>query len=134
MPRSPGARLLPAPPATQSGAGREMNHRKGVIEMNNKDAWTIYEKYLQGWNSESVAVRKNVAAEITTVDIKYRTRLHESGGRPEIIQDMMSFKEKFPGGHFEIGDVASHHDVALLTWVIVQGDGKVFVQGHDQIR
>ena len=105
-----------------------------TTEITNKDAWTIYEKYLEGWNSRSDDMRKKVAAEITTDNIQYRTRNHDLGGRTEIIADMASFQEKFPGGHFDVGDVSTHHDVALLTWVLVQADGKVFAQGHDQIR
>jgi hypothetical protein len=31
-------------------------------------------------------------------------------------------------------DVSAHHDVALLTWLLVQADGTVLVKGHDQIR
>jgi len=110
------------------------SERKEASGMTNKDAWTLYEKYLQGWNSTSDDVRKKVAAETTTDDVRYRTRLHDSGGRAEIIQDMAAFQSRFPGGHFEVGDVSTHHDVALLTWVLVQADGKVFAQGHDQIR
>jgi hypothetical protein len=30
-------------------------------------------------------------------------------------------------------DVSSHHNVALLTWVIIQADGKEFARGGDQI-
>ncbi len=102
--------------------------------MTNKDAWTLYEKYLQGWNTASDDVRKNIAADVTTEDIQYRTRLHDSGGRTEIVEDMASFQKRFPGGHVDIGDVSTPHDVALLTWVLVQADGKVVAQGHDQIR
>jgi hypothetical protein len=28
----------------------------------------------------------------------------------------------------------THHDVALLTWLLVQADGTVLAKGHDQIR
>ena len=30
--------------------------------------------------------------------------------------------------------MSAHHDVALLTCVLVQADGNVFAKGHDQIR
>ena len=110
------------------------NERKGVAEMTNKDAWTLYNKYLTGWNSGSDDVQKKVIAEVTTDSIEYRTRNHEMGGRAAIIEDIATFHKKFPGAHFETGDVSTHHDVALLTWVLVQADGKVFAQGHDQLR
>jgi hypothetical protein len=47
---------------------------------------------------------------------------------------MAAFQTKFPGGHFGIGDVSGHHEHALLTWVLVQADGTLLANGHDQIR
>jgi len=130
------ALLLLALTATYSGASEEVvkYERNGVAEMTNKDAWTLYEKYLQGWNATSDDMRKKIIAEVTTDNIQYRTRNHDLGGRAQIVADIATFHQKFPGGHFDIGDVSTHHDVALLTWVLVQADGKVFAQGHDQIR
>ena len=57
-----------------------------------------------------------------------------SRGRETAIEDMAAFQKSFPGGRFDVGDVSAHHDLALLTWVLVQADGKVFARGHDQIR
>ena len=57
-----------------------------------------------------------------------------SRGRETAIEDMAAFQKSFPGGRFDVGGVSAHHDVALLTWVLVQADGKVFARGHDQIR
>ena len=106
---------------------------KDAIKITNKDAWTLYEKYLQGWNSTSDEIRKKVAAEVTADNFQYRTRNHDLGGRPELLEDMASFQRRFPGEHFEIGDVSSHHNVAQLTWVIIQADGKEAARGGDQI-
>ncbi len=41
-----------------------------------------------------------------------------------MIDDMAEFQKKFPEGHFDLGDVSAYHDVALLTWLLVQADGK----------
>jgi len=52
---------------------------------------------------------------------------------------MAAFMKNFTGGRFEIGYVSSHyyvsshHNVAHLSWVLVQADGKVFAPGHDQL-
>lgn len=102
--------------------------------MTNQAAWNLYEKYVGAWNSDSIEHREHVAADILSGDIAYQTVRHALGtGRAQVIADMATFHEKFPGGHFEIGDVSSHHDVALLTWVIIQADGKEFARGHDQL-
>jgi hypothetical protein len=117
---------------TEPKGAHEMTD-KGAAEITNMDAWKLYGKYIEGWNSTSDEIRKNVAAEVTTDNFQYRTRNHDLGGRPELVEDMASFQRRFPGGHFEIGDVSSHHNVALLTWVIIQADGKEFARGGDQI-
>jgi hypothetical protein len=51
-----------------------------------------------------------------------------------IIGDMAAFQKKYPGGHFEVGDVSAHDNFALLTWVMILPDGKVLARGHDAIR
>jgi hypothetical protein len=102
--------------------------------MDNGEAWKIYEKYIGAWNATSVEQRLKIASEILSDGVEYYTPRHDrSVGQSKIMEDIASFHENFPGGHFEIGDVSAHHDVALLTWVIVQADGKVFAQGPDQI-
>ena len=70
---------------------------------------------------------------VVAAGVRYSTRNHELGDRRTVIADMAAFQQKFPGGHFDVADVAAHHDVALLTWVLVQADGTEFARGHDQI-
>lgn len=102
--------------------------------MTNKTAWKLYERYLEGWKAISAAERNTIVAEVLAEDVQYSTRLHESGNVQTVVEDMAAFQEKFPGSHFDIGDVSAHHEHALLTWVLVQADGTIFAQGHDQIR
>jgi len=102
--------------------------------MTNHEAWKLYEKYISAWNTTSIDQRLKIAAEVLSEDIQYQTVRHDlTTGRSLVIADMAVFHERFPGGHFEIGDVSSHHNVALLTWVIIQADGKEFARGHDQL-
>jgi len=102
--------------------------------MTNQEAWKIYQRYLEGWSAISEEQRERIAAEVIAVDAHYSTPQHASGGRETAIEDMVAFQKSFPGGRFDVGDVSAHHDVALLTWVLVQADGSVFARGHDQIR
>lgn len=102
--------------------------------MTNQEAWAIYENYIQAWKPISDERRRSLATESIAEDAQYSSPLLQAGGRESIIQRMSTFQEQFPGGHFEIGDVSAHHDVALLTWILVQADGTVFAKGHDQIR
>lgn len=104
------------------------------MTLTNGDAWKIYDRYLEGWKATSDDQRRKIAVEIIAEHAQYSTPRHTSGGRQTMIEDMATFQNRFPGGHFDIGDVSAHDDVALLTWVLVQADGKVFARGHDQIR
>ena len=102
--------------------------------MTNQEAWKIYERYVEGWSAISEQQRQRIVAEVIAGDASYSTPQHASGGRETAIEDMAAFQKSFPGGRFDVGDVSAHRDVALLTWVLVQADGKVFAKGHDQIR
>jgi hypothetical protein len=102
--------------------------------MTNREAWKIYETYLSAWNTTSMEERVRIAAETMIDTIDYHTVRHDwCVGRAQVIEDMATFHERFPGAHFEIGDVTTHHNVALLTWVIIQADGTEFARGHDQL-
>lgn len=104
------------------------------MTVTNQEAWAIYEKYTQAWKPISEELRRSLAFESIAEDARYSSPLLEEGGRESIIQRMSAFQEQFPGGRFDVGDVSAHHDVALLTWILVQGDGTVFAKGHDQIQ
>jgi len=102
--------------------------------MTNREAWQIYARYVDGWKAISEEQRAKTATEVIAEDVEYATPRHESGGRQTVIEDMAAFQAKFPGGHFDVEDVSAHHDVALLTWVLVQADGTIVAKGHDQLR
>ncbi|MDQ0390508.1 nuclear transport factor 2 family protein [Labrys monachus] len=102
--------------------------------MTNHESWKLYEKYLGAWNTTSIEERLKIATDVLSENIEYQTARYDlCTGRSQVIEDMATFHERFPGGHFEIGDVSSHHNVAVLTWVIIQADGKEFARGLDQI-
>ncbi|MCJ9671406.1 MULTISPECIES: nuclear transport factor 2 family protein [Neorhizobium] len=123
--------VLPIPASAQAVPGPAK--REGSA-MTNQEAWKIYKKYLSAWNTTSIEERLKIANEVLSENIEYHTARHDlTTGRSLVIEDMATFHERFPGGHFEIGDISSHHNVALLTWVIIQADGKEFARGGDQI-
>jgi hypothetical protein len=123
--------VLPIPVSAQAAPGS--TKIEGSV-MTNQEAWKLYEKYLSAWNTTSIEERLKIANDVLSENIEYQTARHDlSTGRSLVIEDMATFHERFPGGHFEIGDVSSHHNVALLTWVIIQADGKEFARGGDQI-
>jgi hypothetical protein len=125
--------LVPVPAQTGPQAGSKHKKEKAIM-LTNQDAWNVYERYVEGWKAISDEQRVKIAAEVIAADVQYSTPRHESGGRATMIEDMAAFQVRLPGGHVDIGDVSAHHDVAILTWVLVQADGTVVAKGHDQIR
>ena len=72
-------------------------------------------------------------AEVLDKDFHYQTPEFE-GGLDTLLEDMAGIQKKLPGAYFDVKDVSAHHDVALFTWLLVQADGIVLAQGHDQVR
>ncbi len=109
-------------------------NKKASTVIDKKTAWKLYSRLHTAWNSESLEERVKIAEEVLDENIEYQTVRHDTTfGRALVIEDMATFHERFPGGHFEIGDVSAHHNVALLTWVLIQANGKEFARGGDQI-
>lgn len=102
--------------------------------MTNGEARQIYGRYLDAWHSTDLEQRRAIACDVLVEKIEYHTVRHDwCTGRAQVIEDMATFHERFPGSHFEIGPVSTHHRVALLTWIIIQADGTEFARGHDQL-
>ena len=101
--------------------------------MTTQEAWQLYGKYAEAWKAISDEQRMKILAEVLVQDIQYFTPDFQ-GGFETVIEDMVGFQKKLPGARFEVEDVSTHHDVGLLTWVLVQSDGTVLGKGHDQIR
>lgn len=98
--------------------------------MTNLEAWKIYETYISAWNTNSIEERMKIASEVLSENIEYQTARHDlSTGRAQVIEDMAAFHQNFPGGHFEIGGVSAHHNVALLVWVIIRPMARSLPEG-----
>lgn len=102
--------------------------------MDSQEARALYERYLSAWNTTDMKKRSEIAAEVLSENIEYLTRNHDLSIGPKLVlEDMATFHQRFPGGHFETGGVSAHHNVALVTWIIIQADGKEAARGPDQI-
>lgn len=102
--------------------------------LTNESARALYAAYVEGWKPVSADERTAIANRVIAATATYATPNHAAADRATMIADMAAFQAKFPGGHFDIGDVSAHHDVALLTWILVKADGSEVARGHDQIR
>jgi hypothetical protein len=99
----------------------------------NQEVWKLYAQYANAWKPNSDQQRTRMLAEVLDKDFHYQTPEFE-GGLDILLEDMQGIQNKVPGGYFNVEDVSTHHDVSLLTWLLVQADGTVLAKGHDQIR
>lgn len=101
--------------------------------MTNLQALSIYQSYVEAWKPISDAQRKSILSEVFDENVEYLVPGYV-GGTDVAIEDMENFQKQYPGAHFEIENVSTHHEVALFKWVLILPDGKVTVKGHDCIR
>ncbi|MEK6397795.1 MAG: nuclear transport factor 2 family protein [Terriglobus sp.] len=101
--------------------------------MTKQQVWSLYETYAAVWKLVSSEERNNALTPLVDDSVQYLTQ-EFVGGREAILNDMESFRQKFPGCYFTVEDMASHHDVALFTWVLVMPDGTTPAKGHDYLR
>lgn len=101
--------------------------------MTNLQALSIYQSYVEAWKPISDEQRKSILSEVFDENVEYLVPGYV-GGTSVAIGDMEHFQKQYPGAHFDIENVSTHHDVALFKWVLILPDGKVTVKGHDCIR
>ncbi len=101
--------------------------------MTNLQALQVYQSYVEAWKPIPDAQRKRILAEVFAENVEYLVPEYV-GDASATIEDMDRFQKQYPGAHFEVENVSTHHEVALFKWVLVLPDGKVTVKGHDCIR
>jgi hypothetical protein len=101
--------------------------------ISNQQASNLYEQYVEAWKPISTEQRAKILTEIFPEDIQYLIPQFE-GGLEAVLEDLTQFQQKFPGAHFDIQDISTHHDVALFAGILVLADGTMPAKGHDQIR
>ena len=101
--------------------------------MTNLQALNVYQTYVEAWKPISDAQRKSILSEVFDENVEYLVPEYV-GGTSAAIEDMERFQKQYPGAHFDIENVSTHHEVALFKWVLILPDGKVTVKGHDCIR
>lgn len=101
--------------------------------MTHLQALQVYQSYVEAWKPISDVQRKNILAEVFDENVEYLVPEYV-GGISAAIEDMERFQKQYPGAHFEVENVSTHHEVALFKWVLILPNGKVTVKGHDCIR
>ena len=101
--------------------------------MTTQQALAVYQAYVEAWKPITHEQRKSILSEVFDDNVEYLVPQYV-GDSSAAIEDMERFQEQYPGAHFVIENVSTHHEVALFKWVLILPDGKVKVKGHDCIR
>ena len=101
--------------------------------MTSLEALNVYQRYVEAWKPIPDAQRESILSEVFDENVEYLVPQYV-GGTSAAIEDMERFQKQYPGAHFDIENVSTHHEVALFKWVLILPDGKVTVKGHDCIR
>ncbi len=92
--------------------------------MTTQQALNVYQAYVEAWKPITDEQRKSILREVFDDDVEYLVPQYV-GGASAAIEDMERFQKQYPGAHFAIENVSTHHEVALFKWVLVLPDGKV---------
>jgi hypothetical protein len=49
-------------------------------------------------------------------------------------KNLEAFQGRQPGGRFALRDCLPHHDVALVNWQLIKGDGTASNTGYDFVQ
>lgn len=89
---------------------------------------TIWDRYAQCWSAPE-SERNRFLATCVADDVTYRDPHQEALGRDALQRAMVAFAKQFPGQHFVIDGVTSHHLRSLARWRLVAPDGSTSMSG-----
>jgi hypothetical protein len=98
-----------------------------------QQALNVYQTYVEAWKPIPDTQRRSILSEVFDENVEYLVPKY-IGGTSAAIEDMERFQKQYPGAHFVVENVSTHHEVALFKWGLVLPDGKITVKGHDCIR
>jgi SnoaL-like domain len=90
---------------------------------------TVWETYAQAWKETSREAKASALRQSVSPECVYTDPLTIAHGHAELIQSMLDFHQKIPGGHFPLTYFLDHHNVSIARWNMVAGDGTVLGDG-----
>ena len=97
-------------------------------------AANLYKHYVTAFAAIPDDERRKILDSVLDTEVGYRNPTMEGTGTQIVLDDILIFQTKFPGGRFTLHSVSEHHDVALMEWQLVLADGTLGVRGHDAVR
>lgn len=90
---------------------------------------TIWETYARAWKETSREAKALALMQSASPECVYTDPLTTAHGHAQLIEYMLDFHRRVPGGHFPITYFLDHHDVSVARWNMATGDGTVIGEG-----
>lgn len=102
--------------------------------MTSDDMRLKWELYARAWSAKTDAERNRILDEVLSADFTYLDPRIACGSHAEVASNLKAFQERQPGGSFALRDILAHHDFAMVSWQLIQGDGTATNHGYDIVR
>jgi SnoaL-like domain len=93
------------------------------------DKRTTWETYANAWQVSTAQEKAHAIQQSVAPGCVYQDPLTIAKGHDELIAYMLAFHQQVPGGHFVTTYFLAHHDVSIVKWNMVSGDGAVIGDG-----
>jgi hypothetical protein len=104
------------------------------ISMKPEELCAQWEVYAKGWSAVSDAERQELFHKALSPTFTYLDPRIECKNQAEMLKNLEAFQERQPGGRFALRECLPHHDVALVNWQLIKGDGTPSNVGYDFVQ
>lgn len=102
--------------------------------MSSDDHLRTWEQYQSAWGPITEEQRRRLLVASTADDCVYMDPSSQCTNRDELVTRIEASQQRYPGATFENDELLSHHDQALSSWTMYDGQGKRFVEGRSWAR
>ena len=94
-----------------------------------RDYRSSWDRYANIWRLQGAAEKTEECQKVLAPGVVYRDPLTERRGNEELVQYMLEFHAKIPGGHFVTKEFKAHSGRSVARWEMVNGEGAVLGTG-----
>jgi SnoaL-like domain len=102
--------------------------------MKPEDMSAQWELYARAWSAVSDPERTDILHKALAPSFTYMDPRIECKSASEMQKNLEAFQGRQPGGRFALRDCLPHHDVALVNWQLIKGDGTASNTGYDFVQ
>jgi SnoaL-like domain len=133
-----GMASLAGPYCRDAGATSTIDPKQPRLPEENsmkpEDMSAQWELYARAWSAVSDPERTDILHKALAPSFTYMDPRIECKSPSEMQKNLEAFQGRQPGGRFALRDCLPHHDVALVNWQLIKGDGTASNTGYDFVQ